>query len=100
MLEEITVMANQLKKVEEEFKNIFVVFLSYKDNNDQADTFEINLEVLVNDIPCIEKSIKKLAGELEKIDELLQQGVCNNINYEESYFDSDSKEYEAILVKH
>jgi hypothetical protein len=38
-------------------------------------------------MPSIEKSIEKLGKELGQIDELLQQGICNNINYEESYIE-------------
>lgn len=81
-LDKINELASLLKKIEDEFKKLFVVFISYKDNNDQADTFESNLEVLVRDIPAIEKSILKMQKELSAIEELISQGICNNINYE------------------
>jgi hypothetical protein len=81
-LEELTLMiarikelTDELRVIENTYKEHFKHYISYKHDADTIKDFERVIELLVKDNPVIEKSIQRLKDSETKFDVLITEGL-------------------------
>jgi hypothetical protein len=75
-----------LKEIEREFKNDYVLYMTFKDSADLIDNYENTLSDLTNEIPVVNVSVQKLKGGLEQFSKFNEQGLKGNVNFEKKFY--------------
>lgn len=78
---EIKVLKSRVNDSERAFSKAYVAFLSYKENADLIDGFEVTLNTLKQEKPRIIQSLAKISENFSTLKLLVDDILDNNVNY-------------------
>lgn len=88
-------MNDDLRDLENDFKKQLAFFHTLQDSTELVDNFENLFNQLSNEIPQVNKTLKKMKETLKEYEKLIHNGLKDNINYDEDFAHTEEKDIKA-----